>query len=50
VLAAAAIGTALAYFTGRGVLFSAARQVAIAAVAAAVTFGIGNLVGVETSG
>jgi VIT1/CCC1 family predicted Fe2+/Mn2+ transporter len=50
VVAAAAIGFLLGTFTGRSRLFSAARQVAIAVVAAGVTFGIGHLVGVETTG
>lgn len=49
-VAAAGLGAALAHFTGRGVLFSAARQVAIATVAAAVTYGIGSALGVDTSG
>jgi len=49
VVAAAVVGTLLARFTGRSVVFSAARQVAIAAVAAGATFLIGNLVGVGVS-
>jgi VIT1/CCC1 family predicted Fe2+/Mn2+ transporter len=49
VLAAATVGVLLGTFTGRSRLFSAARQVAIAVVAAGVTFGIGRLVGVDTS-
>lgn len=46
-VAAAGIGAALAYFTGRNVLYSAARQVAIAAAAAGVTYAVGTLVGTE---
>lgn len=50
VVAAAAVGFLLGSFTGRSRLFSAARQVAIAVVAAGVTFGIGRLIGVDTGG
>lgn len=50
VLAAAGIGLALATFTGRSRLFSAARQVGIAAVAAGVTYAVGSLLGVEGNG
>jgi VIT1/CCC1 family predicted Fe2+/Mn2+ transporter len=50
VLAAGGLGVALATFTGRSRLFSAARQVGIAALAASITFAIGSLLGVETSG
>lgn len=49
VLAAAAIGIALSRFTGRSPVFSAARQVAIATVAAGVTFAVGSIVGVGTT-
>lgn len=45
-LAMAGIGAATSLFTGRGVVFSAARQLAIGYLAAAVTFGVGRLVGV----
>lgn len=45
-LAAIGIGAALSAFTGRPVVVSAARQLAIAAAAAGVTFGVGNLVGI----
>ncbi len=44
--AATVLGASLAPFTGRSVLFSATRQVAIAAGAAAVTYAIGAVVGV----
>lgn len=46
-LAAAVIGAVLAAFTGRPRWVSALRQVAIAAVAAAVTYAVGSLVGVS---
>ena len=45
-----AVGVALAYFTGRSPVFTALRQVSIAAVVAAVTYGIGALVGIHTGG
>jgi VIT1/CCC1 family predicted Fe2+/Mn2+ transporter len=48
-VAAATIGVALATFTGRSKLFSAARQVGIAALAAGVTFAVGSLLGVDTA-
>ncbi|HMK13348.1 MAG TPA: VIT1/CCC1 transporter family protein [Acidimicrobiales bacterium] len=44
-VAAAIVGGLLARFTGRSVLFSAFRQVAIATVAASVTYGVGVLLG-----
>ncbi len=40
------VGAAITLFTGRGVLFSGARQVLFGLVAAALTFGIGRVVGV----
>lgn len=43
----AAIGAGTSLFTGRGVLFSAGRQLAIGYLAAAITFGIGHAVGVS---
>lgn len=49
VIASAVVGTLLARFTGRSVLFSAGRQVAIAAFAASITFLVGNVVGVGVS-
>ena len=48
-LAMAAIGAATSLFTGRGALFSAGRQVLIGYLAAAVTYGVGRLVGVAVS-
>jgi VIT1/CCC1 family predicted Fe2+/Mn2+ transporter len=47
-VAALAIGWAVATFTGRSRVRSALRQLAIAVVAAAVTYGIGRAVGVRT--
>ena len=41
-----AVGAAMTILTGRGVLFSGARMLGIGAVAAAITYGVGNLVGV----
>ncbi len=49
VLAAVVVGSLLARFTERPVLPSAARQVAIAALAAGVPYAIGNMVGVAVS-
>jgi VIT1/CCC1 family predicted Fe2+/Mn2+ transporter len=45
-LALAAVGAGTSLFTGRGILFSAARQVAIGYAAALVTYGVGRLAGV----
>ena len=44
------IGAGTSLFTGRGVLFSGARQLAVGLLAAAVTYGIGRLVGVAIAG
>jgi VIT1/CCC1 family predicted Fe2+/Mn2+ transporter len=40
-----AVGAGVSLITGRGLLFSGARQVLIGAAAAAVTFGVGRLIG-----
>ena len=48
-VALVAIGAATSLFTGRGFAISAARQLVIGYAAAAVTFGIGRLVGVAIS-
>ncbi len=48
-VALAAIGGATSLFTGRGVLFSAGRQLAIGWAAALLTFGAGKLIGVGLS-
>lgn len=45
-LALAAVGAGTSLFTGRGVVFSASRQLAIGYAAALVTYGIGRLAGV----
>ena len=47
-IATFAVGASLSLFTGRSALFSGARQVAIATVAAALTFGIGRVIGIST--
>ena len=47
-LAAFALGWALGIFTGRNRLLSALRQLGIAVVASAVTYGIGSVVGVHS--
>ena len=47
-LALFSVGALISLFTGRGVLFSGGRQLIIGAVAAAVTFGLGKLIGVST--
>jgi VIT1/CCC1 family predicted Fe2+/Mn2+ transporter len=49
-VALACVGIGTSFFTGRSALFSAARQVAIGALAAAVTFAMGALFGVALSG
>lgn len=49
-LALAAIGAGTSLFTGRSVLFSAARQIAIGLIAAAITYGVGRAVGVSLAG
>src|SRR4029077_16388657 len=45
-----AVGAGVSLLTGRGVLFSGARQVAIGAVAAVVTYVVGSLIGVSVAG
>lgn len=42
------VGAALSLFTGRSLAFSGTRQLVIGAVAAAITFGVGTLIGVST--
>jgi VIT1/CCC1 family predicted Fe2+/Mn2+ transporter len=46
VVAAFAVGASLSFFTGRRWWWSAVRQLLIAGVAAAITFGIGAVMGV----
>jgi VIT1/CCC1 family predicted Fe2+/Mn2+ transporter len=43
-----AVGASLSLFTGRGALVSGGRQLALGAAAAALTFGIGSIIGVST--
>lgn len=43
------IGTAITLFTGRTILFSGLRQVMFGLAAAAITFGIGKLIGVSVN-
>ncbi len=45
-MSALAIGWGVAIFTDRSRIYSAVRQLLIAGVAAAITFGVGTLVGV----
>ena len=45
----AAIGAATSLFTGRNLIFSAVRQLTIGYLAAAITFGVGRLVGASLS-
>ena len=49
-LALFGVGAALALFTGRSPFFSGARQLALGAAAAALTFAIGSVIGVSTGG
>jgi VIT1/CCC1 family predicted Fe2+/Mn2+ transporter len=49
VLGLFAIGTATSLFTGRSVWFSGMRQVLFGLVAAAVTFGVGRMIGVAVN-
>ena len=44
------IGSAITLFTGRSIWFSGFRQVIFGIAAAAITFGIGKLVGVSLGG
>lgn len=48
-LAALAVGGVLGRLTGRSMAFSALRQLAVAALAAGVTFGVGKLVGASAA-
>jgi len=45
-----AVGAGVSLLTGRGVLFSGARQVGIGAAAAIVTFVVGTVIGVSLAG
>ncbi len=44
-----AVGAGVSVLTGRSTLYSGARQVAIGAVAAAVTYGVGTVIGVAVA-
>ena len=44
------VGAAVSLLTGRGLLFSGARQLGIGLAAALVTYGIGSVIGVATMG
>jgi VIT1/CCC1 family predicted Fe2+/Mn2+ transporter len=44
------IGAAITLMTGRGVLFSGARQLLFGLAAAALTYGVGRLIGVSLAG
>lgn len=44
------IGAGTTLFTGRGILFSGARQLAIGIGAAAITYGVGRLIGTVVAG
>jgi VIT1/CCC1 family predicted Fe2+/Mn2+ transporter len=48
-VAAVGLGVAIATFTGKSMVFSAARQVVVVAVAATLTYLIGSVLGVEAS-
>jgi VIT1/CCC1 family predicted Fe2+/Mn2+ transporter len=48
-IAALALGATIGLMSGRNVMGTALRQLAVAAVAAAVTYGVGSLLGVSTS-
>jgi len=45
-----ALGAGITLLTGRGVLFSGSRQLLIGLCAAALTFGVGRLIGVSLGG
>jgi vacuolar iron transporter family protein len=49
VVALFAVGAGVSLLTGRGILFSGARQVAIGIAAAVVTYGVGRVIGVTVS-
>ncbi len=43
------VGAGVSLLTGRGMLFSGLRQVALGAAAAAVTYGVGVIIGVTVA-
>ena len=44
------VGAGVSLLTGRGILFSGLRQMGIGALAAAVTYAVGTLIGVGIAG
>jgi vacuolar iron transporter family protein len=48
-VAALALGAAIGFMSGRNVLSTAVRQLAVAAIAASVTYGVGHVLGVSTT-
>ena len=48
-IAALALGAAIGFISGRNVLATALWQLAVAAIAATVTYGVGHLLGVATT-
>ena len=44
-IAALALGAAIGFMSGRDVVGTAIRQLAVAAIAATVTYGVGHLLG-----
>jgi VIT1/CCC1 family predicted Fe2+/Mn2+ transporter len=48
-VAALALGAAIGFMSGRNVLTTAVRQLAVAAIAASVTYGVGHALGVSTT-
>jgi VIT1/CCC1 family predicted Fe2+/Mn2+ transporter len=48
-VAALALGAAIGFMSGRNVLTTAVRQLAVAAIAASVTYGVGHVLGVSTT-
>ena len=44
------IGGAITLFTGKGLWFSGGRQVLFGLAAAAITYGVGHLIGVSIAG
>lgn len=49
-LALFGVGAGVSLFTGRSAIFSGLRQLVIGGMAAAITYGIGSLIGVSTAG
>ena len=44
-----ALGAAIGFMSGRNVVGTAVRQLAVAAIAASVTYGVGHLLGVSAT-